>query len=81
MCNDQEIRGQERQVEKLAAELDTNKCELARLGDTIEENWKEMKAIKAEIAHISLGRMDKTGMRHKQEVVEQLSQPTSAHIK
>ena len=66
-------------MEELTAELETNKRELARLGDTVEENRKEMKAVKADIAHISLGRMDKIGRRHKQELVEQLSQPTSAH--
>ena len=64
-----EIRGQERQVKELTAEL-------ARLGDTVEENRKnrkKIKAVKAEIAHISLGRMDKIGLRHKQELVPQLS--------
>ena len=51
-------------------------AELARLGDTVEENRKnrkKIKAVKAEIAHISLGRMDKIGLRHKQELVPQLS--------
>ena len=66
-------------MQELTAELETSKLELARFGNTVEENRKEMKAIKAEIAHISLGRMDKIGMRHKQELVEQMSQPTSAH--
>ncbi len=61
------------------SQLETSKRDLARLGNTVEESGKEMKAIKAEIAHISLGRMDKIGMRHKQELVEQMSQPTSAH--
>ena len=85
VCADQEeIRGQERQVEELTAKLETNKRELARLGDTVEENRKEMKAVKAEIAHISQGRVEKQkleiGLTHKQELVEQLSQPTNAHF-
>ena len=82
VCADQEeIRGQEKQVEELGAEIKTNTSHIGRVGDTVEENKKEMKAIKAEIQQITQGRVNKhkleITLKHKQELVEQLSQPTN----
>ena len=68
-------------MEELGAEIKTNTSHIGRVGDTVEENRKEMKAVKAEIQQITQGRVNKhkleITLKHKQELVEQLSQPTN----
>ena len=63
-------------------EIQTNSKQLQTVSDTVEENKKEMKAVKAEIQQIQEGKVQKQKLeitlKHKQELVEQLVQPTNA---
>ena len=63
-------------------EIQTNSKQLQTVSDTVEENKKEMKGVKAEIQQIQEGKVQKQKLeitlKHKQELVEQLVQPTNA---
>ena len=62
-------------------EIQTNSKQLQTVSDTVEENKKEMKGVKAEIQQIQEGKVQKQKLeitlKHKQELVEQLVQPTN----
>ena len=70
------------QVEELKLEIQTNSKQLQTVSDTVEENKKEMKAVKTEIQQIQESKVQKQKLeitlKHKQELVEQLVQPTNA---
>ena len=63
-------------------EIQTNSKQLQTVSDTVEENKREMKGVKAEIQQIQEGKVQKQKLeitlKHKQELVEQLVQPTNA---
>merc|ERR1719357_506444 len=63
-------------------EIQTNTKQLQTVSDTVEDNNKEIKRVKTEIQQIQEGKVHKQKLeitlKHKQEVVEQLVQPTNA---
>ena len=62
--------------------VETNTKQLQTVSDTVEDNNKEIKRVKTEIQQIQEGKVRKQKLeitlKHKQEVVEQLVQPTNA---
>ena len=78
----EETRGCEKQTDDFNTEIATNTKRLQKVGETVEENKKEMKTVKSEIGQIVQGRVDKQkleiSVKHKQELLEQLTTPTGA---